>query len=287
MECQSPPRRWPLYVVLHGRNGKLNEVSFINQHEGKAVPKEQTWIQIDVFGRVNNAYRWGGEVDVFEAMKDVKRRVRVDDRRIALWGFSMGGAGAWHLAVHHPSQWVAAGGGAGFVDFYKYQKRKEQLPGVQHKLLSIYDADKYALNLANIPFVTYGGEKDPQLLASKIMKEQADLLDVPLKMIVGPNMGHKFDDKSKKEFMAFLAKHVEKGRPAFPGSKSIRFTTSTTKYNKCEWLTVEELVELYKPAVVDAEVDETRAFCESPPKMSEHCRSVATSPPIFNSMITK
>ena len=40
----------------------------------QALPKEQTWIQLDVFGRTNNAYRFAGETDVFEAIADVRRR---------------------------------------------------------------------------------------------------------------------------------------------------------------------------------------------------------------------
>ncbi|MBT5020499.1 MAG: hypothetical protein HON04_17340, partial [Planctomicrobium sp.] len=105
-------KRWPLYVVLHGRNSRLTEASFIGGAISKEVPKGQTWIQIDVFGRVNNAYRWAGETDVFEAMKDVTRRYKIDETRVTLWGFSMGGAGAWHLGLHHPSKWASVGAGA-------------------------------------------------------------------------------------------------------------------------------------------------------------------------------
>lgn len=249
-------RRWPLYVVLHGRGGTLNEVSFIRKHDGKDVAKGQDWIQLDVFGRINNAYRWSGETDVFEAMADVQRRFRIDDRRIVLWGFSMGGAGAWHLGVHHPSKWCAAGAGAGFVDFYRYQNIKEQLPEYQHRTLRIYDAADYALNLANVPFITYGGEKDKQLAASLIMQEEAGEFDVPVELIIGKNMGHKFDDISKEKFMAFLAEHRRKGRPAFPGRREIRFTTSTLRYNECEWLTLHELDQQYEPSTVESRLDE-------------------------------
>ncbi len=167
---QEADRDWPVYVVLHGRNGRLNEVSFFRQFEGKPPQEGADWIQLDVFGRVNNAYRWGGEVDVFEALEDLKSRYRVDDRRITLWGFSMGGAGAWHLGLHHPSTWCSVGAGAGFVDFYGYQKREEPLIPAQHQGLHIYDAVDYATNLSVVPFITYGGEDDPQLLASTTMQ---------------------------------------------------------------------------------------------------------------------
>jgi pimeloyl-ACP methyl ester carboxylesterase len=249
-------KRWPLYVVLHGRNAGLNEVRFLAQHEGKPPEEGQFWIQLDVFGRTNNAYRWAGETDVFEALADVQRRYRIDDRRISLWGFSMGGAGAWHLALHHPSRWASAGGGAGFVDFYAYQKRAERLPEHQHRLLSIYDATNYALNLSLVPFITYGGENDPQLLASTTMKALADELDLPLTMLVGPGMGHKFDEQSLKAFMEFLAEHNRTGRPPFPGRREFDFVTYTLKYNTCEWLTIEEQEIPYERTLVSSTVDD-------------------------------
>lgn len=126
-------RRWPLYVVLHGRADQMNEVNFMHRMDGKPLSQKddqppQNWIQLDVYGRGNNAYRWAGETDVFEAMADVKRRYRIDDNRITLHGFSMGGAGAWHLGMHSPSLWASVGPGAGFVDYYRYQKRIRKNP---------------------------------------------------------------------------------------------------------------------------------------------------------------
>jgi predicted esterase len=248
-------KRWPLHVVLHGRGGTLNEVSFIRQHDGKPAPAEQTWIQLDVFGRTNNAYRWAGETDVFEALADVERRYKIDSRRITLWGFSMGGAGAWHLGLHHPSRWCSVGAGAGFVDFYSYQKRTDLLPDWQHRTLRIYDAVDYALNLHNVPFITYGGELDPQLAASLTMQQRAEAVGAPLSVLIGPQMGHKFDDESLRKFMAFHAEHARAGRPAPPGRRDIQFTTCTLKYNQCEWLTIWELEQPYEPAVVRSHLE--------------------------------
>ena len=246
--------RRPLHVVLHGRGGTLNEVSFIVRHDGKPVPDSQTWIQLDVFGRVNNAYRWAGETDVFEAIADVTRRYRIDEKRITLWGFSMGGAGAWHLGLHHPTKWSSVGAGAGFVDFYKYQNVTEQLPDYQHRTLRIYDATDYASNLANVPFITYGGELDKQLAASLRMQDLAEEQDVPLDLLIGAGMGHKFDDESFAKFMAFHARHAEAGRPAYPGRREIQFVTHTLKYNQCEWLTIQELDQSYEAATVRSTV---------------------------------
>ena len=260
-------RRWPLHVVLHGRADQMNEVNFIHRMDGKPIrieagQPEQTWIQLDVYGRGNNAYRWAGETDVFEAMDDVKRRFRIDEERITLHGFSMGGAGSWHLGMHHPGIWSSVGPGAGFVDFYRYQKKdpenlEQRLPEPQHSTLSIYDTINYAMNAFNVPVCTYGGENDPQLLASTSMAEAADILDVPIKVIVGPKMGHAFDPESQKQFMAFHLEKSAKGRPRFGQRKEIRLTTHTLKYNKCDWLSIEEVDRVYEPSTVDATINES------------------------------
>ena len=249
------PKRWPLHVNLHGRGSTLNEVSFIARHDGKALPDGQDWVQLDVFGRTNNAYRFAGETDVFEALRDVNRTVRMDERRVVLRGFSMGGAGAWHLGLHHPSRWCSVGPGAGFVDFYKYQKQTERRPEHEHQALHIYDAVDYVLNAANVPVCTYGGENDAQLVASTSMVEAAKKLDVDIRLLVGPGVGHKFHPDSFREFMAFHRQHMEDGRPPYPGRGDLRFITWTLKYNRCDWLTVEEMLEMYKPATVRATID--------------------------------
>lgn len=247
-------QRWPLHLVLHGRGGERNEVRFFAEHDNKQPKQDVTWIQLDVFGRTDNAYRWAGETDVFEALKDVTRRYRIDEQRITLRGFSMGGAGSWHLGLHHPSEWSSVGPGAGFIDFYKYQKQTALLPDYQHKTLRIYDSIDYALNMANVPVCTYGGELDEQLVASTAMVERAKELEVPCKLLIGPGVGHKFHPDTEKEFMAWHLERSEAGRTPYPGAKSIRFITHTLKYNKCEWLTIEELEQHYEPATVEGGV---------------------------------
>ena len=246
--------RWPLHVKLHGRGGTRNEVRFFAEHSGKKPQDGQDWIQLDVFGRTDNAYRWSGETDVFEAIADVKRRYRIDNRRITLWGFSMGGAGAWHLGLHHPSKWSSVGPGAGFVDFYKYQNQTEQRPPHEHKALRIYDSIDYTLNLFNVSFCTYGGELDKQLVASTSMVDRAKELSVPVKLLVGPGMGHKFHPDSFKEFMEFHTAKSKEGRPKYPGRKLMRFTTYTLKYNHCDWLKIEEIGRQYEAATVEGGV---------------------------------
>ena len=158
---QGPDDRLRLDVVLHGRDARLTEVRFFDAHDGKPAPADLPGLVLHVFGRTNNAYRWAGEADVHEAIEAVKRNYRVDDRRVVLRGFSMGGAGAWHLGLHDPSRWSSVEAGAGFTETIHYAKLRDPSEVVR-KGLHIYDAVDYAVNAFDVPIVGYGGENDPQ-----------------------------------------------------------------------------------------------------------------------------
>src|SRR5262249_25700617 len=92
-DAYDPKQPIRLVVVLHGSSNNLNEVSFISAHDSsRPVPAKQDFIQFEIFGRTNNAYRWSGEIDVLEAVASVKSRYNIDPNRVVLRGFSMGGA---------------------------------------------------------------------------------------------------------------------------------------------------------------------------------------------------
>ena len=51
--------------------------------------------------------------------QDVKAKYPIDPDRIVLYGFSMGGAGAWSIGSHYPDLWAAVQPGAGFAETYQ------------------------------------------------------------------------------------------------------------------------------------------------------------------------
>jgi hypothetical protein len=254
-ESFDPARPARLDLVLHGRGATLTEVSFLAQ---AGNPKLQVLypdrIELHVFGRTNNAYRWAGETDVFEALADVQSRFKIDPDRIALRGFSMGGAGTWHIGLHHPSRWAAIEAGAGFTETRVYAKFPDP-PPYWVKMWRIYDAVDVASNVFDVPTVGYGGEIDPQLQASVNIREQLEreggLSNLRALFLVGPKTGHQFHPASKKESDAFLDKYVIPGRD--PKPKQIRFATYTTRYPLCDWITVEGLEHHYDRAEVNAD----------------------------------
>lgn len=249
-----------LDVVLHGRDDHLTEVSFIAAHESDK-PVTQDYITLDVYGRGNNAYRWAGETDVFEALDSVKSRYNIDERKIVLRGFSMGGAGAWHIGLHFPDQWAAVEAGAGFTETKKYAKLGPML-NYQEALLRIYDAVDYAANAQMAPFIGYGGELDPQREASLNIRERlaSEQIEPPrILFLVGPGTAHKWEPGALAQSNKFIDAVLAQPRKE---PDHIHFVTYTTAYHKCYWISIESLEKQYQRAEVDADRwgDEMRVF---------------------------
>src|SRR5262245_9805605 len=183
--------KFRLDVWLHGRNEKLSEVNFLDDRRkkpGDFTPPDA--IVLHPYGRYCNAFKFAGETDVMEAIEAVKRQYRVDDDRIAIRGFSMGGAGCWHLAVHYADRWVAAAPGAGFAETEQYLKMTDDalaaLPPWQRKLFQWYDCPLWAGNLYHCPTIAYNGEDDPQKQAADVMEKALEDEGIALRRVIGP-----------------------------------------------------------------------------------------------------
>jgi hypothetical protein len=252
-------RRWRVDVVLHGRDTSLNEVKFLHQFNGdKAAPKDENFVRLDIFGRGNNAYRWAGETDVYEAIdhfllsEGMLNRLRLIDKdRFVLRGFSMGGAGAWHLGLHRPDNWCVLGPGAGFTSTHGYIRDLPQLPPYQEACLRIYDAVNYAGNAFNVPIVAYSGADDAQKLAADNMEMRLKKLGIPMTHLVAPGLGHKFPAEWREKAETSYAKYADKGKEEYPAK--IRFTTYTMRYSSAYWLEILGLDKHYVRAFVEAE----------------------------------
>jgi predicted esterase len=255
---KDPRRKWRLDVVLHGRDASLTEVKFLHQHAGDKPAPKQDFVQIDIYGRGNNAYRWAGETDVFEAIdafleveRLLGRAALLDPARVVLRGFSMGGAGTWHLGLHRPDRWCVLGPGAGFTTTHGYLKGiPDQLPPYQEPCLRIYDAVDYAENAFDVPVVAYGGDQDPQLQAARNIEARLKPLHLDIKLLVAPGLAHQFPPEWQQKAQAAYAPHIATGRPAFP--ERIHFVTYTLKYPSCFWVDILGLERHYERTLVDA-----------------------------------
>lgn len=256
---RDPNKKYRLDVVLHGRDKTLTEIKFLHNHNGdKAAPADQHFIRLDIYGRGNNAYRWAGEMDVLEAIdhfsaveKMLEREQLLDGQRLVLRGFSMGGAGTWHLGLHRPDRWCVLGPGAGFTTTHGYvPKLPAELPPYQEACLHIYDAVDYAENAFNVPLVAFSGDQDPQMQAAVNIENKLKKLGIPMTHLIAPDLGHQFPPAWQKKAEEHYAKHAARGRPEYP--PHVRFLTYTMRYPSCYWVEILGLDKHYEKALVDA-----------------------------------
>ena len=164
-ENYDPSQPARLYVWLHGRQNNTTETEFMfgqqTYRPGNVPVADNGQIQVDLFGRINGeGWHFAGEDDIFEGIAAVEKRFKIDDKRIILRGFSQGGEGAWHIALHHPDRFVAAEIGAGTWS------RRAQIPGLepyQMAVLKIWEnMEEWILNGFNLPIAAHDGDADTQ-----------------------------------------------------------------------------------------------------------------------------
>ena len=282
-EGYDPAKPARLYVWMHGRQNNTTESEFIFSQQtfrpGNVPVADQGQIQVDLFGRINSAgWHWAGEADVFEGIAAVKKRFKIDDQRVLLRGFSMGGEGAWHIALHYPDRFAAAEIGAGTWS------RRAQMPGLapyQYAALKIWEnMEEWALNGFNLPIAGHDGDTDTQIASlpgpppgtpsrgqlesslrtrAQLEREgfaaegEPDFLHLkgtPSIFLISQKTGHGTSPLVRQRLDAFLKEWGDKGQTS---PEHIRFVTYTTRYNHDYWISVDGMDKHYERADVDAQ----------------------------------
>ncbi len=261
-------RAFPLDVIEHGRYVTRYEVEFIHAFERRGAdrPYLPGTIQIELHGRGNNAFHWPGEADVFEGIAAVSKAYKVDKDRVALRGFSMGGAGVWHTALHHPGEWATVEAGAGDTESHRMRLVTDLAPH-QQAMCRIFDNTyEWMLNAFNMPFIGYVGEIDGSFAKHVAARRQLAqegfhfegesfttglrVKEVPsIVFLVAPNTPHATDPEFRKRMDAMHLENLKKGRVS---PDHLRFVTYTTRYNKSHWATLDGLEKHYERAEIEA-----------------------------------
>ncbi len=251
------PTKFRLDVWFHGRGEVLSEVNFLAdrlRNPGTFTPADT--IVLHPYGRYCNANKFAGEVDTLEALESVKSHYKVDDDRVSVRGFSMGGAACWQFAVHYADRWFAANPGAGFSETKRFlnvfQKEAVSPPAWEQKLWAWYDCDLWAANLIHCPTVAYSGELDSQKQAADVMAEALKGLNIELAHVIGPKTKHAYHPVSRQVVDDKMADLARTGRDRVP--LELAFVTYTLKYNRMHWLTVDALAQHWEKAAVQGTV---------------------------------
>jgi len=278
------PHNWRVDTWFHGRTETLSEVSFLwdrLHNQGQFTPRDT--IVLHLYGRYCNASTFAGEVDFFEALDDVKKHYSVDDNRVLVRGFSMGGASAWHIGAHYGTDFAAVAPGAGFaetVDFFGYTRRGVKLTWYEDKLLHLTNATDYAANFFNVPVVAYNGDKDAQKQAADVMAANMEKEGLSLTRVTGLNIGHAYTPEAIVQLDKMMDALAKKGRVEYP--REIRFTTWTLAYNRMRWVVVDGLEKHWDRARVDASIDGDRKVTATTSNVSALSFDMGTGAELLN-----
>ncbi len=218
---------YPLFFELHGRSDP-HYLFYPAAHLGAApadpalvafAMRQRNGYHVYPFGRGNSGYRDIGETDVWEAYADVQKTVTVDPGRRYLYGFSMGGSGAWQLGSRTPDQWAAiASTGSGV--------RVE--PWGQ------------AGNVSGLPIYLWGGEVDtlgygtavPPLAQMRQFAKAIEEAGGSVTVRSTPGIGHNYRIKEQEELVNWLQQWTRKRPDAFS------FTADTDLHREAWGITV-------------------------------------------------
>ena len=244
----------PLWVWLHGRGDTTTDMHFISQRMGKRGQfQPDNAIVLHPFGRQCIGWKSAGEIDIFEAIAHVSQNYKIDPDRIALMGFSMGGAGAWHVGAHYTDRFACVHAGAGFAETKEYinLKKEDYPPAYEQTLWGVYDVPNYVRNLFNAPVLAYSGEDDKQIQAARVMERAFKAEGQTLSHIIGPKMGHKYHKDSLKEVADFVQNSVTAGRDRF--AEKVTLQTQTLRYHRMHWIEATGLEQHWQDSRIDAE----------------------------------
>jgi len=128
------PDPWPLILFLHGSGERGSDLTSVTQRGlPKAVQHRPAFPFVVLAPQCPARTIWSVHLDALHALLwAVVGSFNIDPQRITVTGLSMGGSGAWHLAVTYPESFAAlvpvCGGDYWCIGGPEQVERLRQLP---------------------------------------------------------------------------------------------------------------------------------------------------------------
>jgi predicted peptidase len=106
---ENPDQQWPLILFLHGAGERGDDLEMAKYHGlNKMLTGRPDFPFILVSPLCAEGSWWTEHLDDLDALLDaVINTLAVAEDRVYLTGLSMGGQGAWHLAIRYPERFAA------------------------------------------------------------------------------------------------------------------------------------------------------------------------------------
>jgi predicted peptidase len=172
----NPSRRWPMILFLHGIGERGQDPWKVKAHGPPKVAEQLADFPFIVVSPQCPAGEWWSNETLTTLLDEVIARHAVDADRVYLTGLSMGGFGAWSLALSSPNRFAAVAPICG--------------GGNWHTVMAL-DPNRAAA-LKSLPFWVFHGDKDASigLEESERMVNALRKFGCDIKFTVYPGVGH-------------------------------------------------------------------------------------------------
>ncbi|MDC0743344.1 prolyl oligopeptidase family serine peptidase [Polyangium mundeleinium] len=197
----------------------------------------------------NAGQRHLGEDDVLRAVAEVRAHFPIDERRISITGYSLGGTVAFYLPFHYPDLFSAAAPLCGYPNLLGWESiRKAPHTPWENVLLAKRYIVNWAENGQHVPlFIVHGGKDDPT--RSQLVADRYRSLGYPYKFDVQEDLDHNVWDYGYEDgdMIGWLKSHR---RPKAP--ERVRFVTGEWRYDRAHWVRLLGMEAEDKFAEIDA-----------------------------------
>lgn len=214
-------------------------------------------VVISVDGRGGGSLHQGyGEVDVYEAIEALRKKLAIDPDRISVTGSSVGGAAAWYHASHYPDFWAAAAPMFGYCD-HKISEAASlsafpRQPWEEFSWIARGAAYR-AANLRHVALRFAHGEWDRAVPGgvpvehSRQMNRKLTALEIPHTYIELPKTGHSQTTDLRNETALWLLKQQRVRAP-----EHVSLVVHTLRHCRSHWVAVEQQMASGKESTVEA-----------------------------------
>ncbi len=245
---------YPLVIWLHGYGGEelTWEGWFVKHDAGASGEVRPGYLIANPYGRGNAGWRGWARNDVFHVLEEMKKRYNIDENRVCITGFSMGGFGTWHLATRYPDLWAAASpqaGGAG-LDTWKRFAGDPSTAADWRARLSVSGCEMFLLeNFLDLPVIAWNGISDSAVRVENTESafERLRKLEYEAALMLGVRQGHDVPEvlrRATRDWMLTFTRN--------PAPERVLYRTFDLRYNKAYWVEIDELVEDYRLSEVKA-----------------------------------
>jgi poly(3-hydroxybutyrate) depolymerase len=201
----------------------------------------------------NAGARGMGEEDALRVLAEMKRAYRIDERRVSVTGYSLGGTVSFLLPLHYPAEFAASAPLCGYPNLATYESVRT-VPHTPWEETLI--AKRYIVNYAEnglwLPMhIVHGGKDGPG--RSQVVADRYQALGYEHVFDVQEELDHNVWDYAYQD-AKMLSWLRARRRPAVPAR--VRLVTGDYRYDRAYWVRLVGMRESLQFADIDARWEE-------------------------------